>query len=108
MRKALLIFLFCVTASPIWAADFAGAWVKQLQLDGYEEITISKTWLGRIRIIAEKDEIEREIILIPRTGEVLRDFSRHEDGSSHLPLGFEVELEDDDDDEDDEDEEEDD
>ena len=79
-------------------ADVTTAWVKQLQLDGYDDIAVSRTWLGRIRIIAEKDEIEREIILHRATGEVLRDYSRAEDGSLRLPLGFEVELEEDDDD----------
>ncbi len=98
MKKAILAGAFCLMAAPLWAADFSGAWVRQLQIDGYEDISVYRTWLGRIRIFAEKDEIEREIVLNPRTGEVLRDFSRHEDGSHQLPLGFEVELFDDDDD----------
>ena len=80
------------------AKDIAAAWVEQLVLDGYDDIEVSRTWLGRTRIFAEKGEIEREIILNPSTGEVLRDYSRHEDGTLRLPLGFEVSLDDDDDD----------
>jgi len=95
MRKLLFTVMLCVLASPVWAADVTSAWVKQLALDGYEEITTSRTWLGRARIVAEKGNIEREIILNRRTGEILRDYTRLEDGSVGLPLGFEVELGDD-------------
>jgi len=97
MRSILLAIAFAAAALPAFA-DVTSAWVKQLRLDGYEDIEVTRTWLGRVRIVAEKGEIEREVILHPRTGEVLRDYSRHEDGSFRLPLGFEVELEDDDED----------
>lgn len=103
MRKLMFTLALCVLAGPVWAADVSAAWVKQLALDGYEEISISRTWLGRMRIVAEKGDIEREIILNRSTGEVLRDYTRLEDGSVGLPLGFEVELGDDDDDDDSED-----
>lgn len=103
MRPIAVAVCLALAAAPA-AADVAQAWVNQLALDGYDEITVRRTWLGRVRIVAEKDEIEREVILNPRTGEVLRDYSRHEDGSLRLPLGFEVELFDDDDEDHDEDE----
>ena len=102
MRRLLIIFALCLAAGPASAKDVATAWVEQLTLDGYEDISVSRTWLGRTRIFAEKGEIEREIILNHRTGEVLRDYSRHEDGTLRLPLGFEVSLDDDDDDDDEE------
>ena len=97
MRTLICAFAFVLTATAAFA-DVTTAWVKQLRLDGYDEITVSRTWLGRVRIVAEKDEIEREIILHRATGEVLRDYSRAEDGSLRLPLGFEVDLDEDDDD----------
>lgn len=100
MRALMLSLFLAISAVPAFA-DVTSAWVKQLMLDGYDDIEVSRTWLGRIRIVAEKGEIEREIILHRHSGEVLRDYSRHEDGSFHLPLGFEVELDDDDDDEED-------
>ena len=106
--RPILISIFLTFAAVPAFADVTTAWVKQLQLDGYDEIEVKRTWLGRVRIIAEKDEIEREVILNPNTGEVLRDYSRHEDGSFKLPLGFDVELDDDDDDDDDEEDENDD
>ena len=103
MRRLLILLFFCVMAAPATAKDIAAAWVEQLVLDGYDDIEVSRTWLGRTRIFAEKGEIEREIILNPSTGEVLRDYSRHEDGTLRLPLGFEVSLDDDDDDDGDDD-----
>lgn len=95
MRQLLFAAALSLLAGPVLAADVTSAWIRQLALDGYEEITISRTWLGRVRIIAEKGEIEREIIINRRTGEVLRDYTRREDGSVGLPLGFSVELGDD-------------
>jgi len=96
VRHLILAFAISLAAGSAFAADVTSAWVRQLSLDGYEEIRISRTWLGRTRIVAERGEIEREIILNTRTGEVLRDYSRHEDGSLRLPLGFDVQLGEDD------------
>lgn len=48
--------------------------VGQLQAQGYEQIQLSRTWLGRTRIEARKGNQVREIIFNPRTGEILRDF----------------------------------
>ncbi|MDJ0627034.1 MAG: hypothetical protein QNJ44_02140 [Rhodobacter sp.] len=101
MRRLVLVAALCLSGLPALAADVTGAWVEQLKLDGYERITIKRTWLGRMRIVAERGEIEREIVINRRTGEVLRDYSRHEDGTIRLPLGFEVELGDDGEDDDD-------
>lgn len=41
-----------------------------------------RTWLGRVRISANGDLGQREIILNPRTGEVLRDIIIMSDGSA--------------------------
>ncbi|MCG6901055.1 MAG: hypothetical protein LJE68_00095 [Rhodobacter sp.] len=94
MRKLFYAAALVLAASPVLAADVTSAWIRQLSIDGYDKITISNTWLGRKRILAEKGAIEREIIINPRTGEVLRDYSRDENGKSRLPLGFDVELDD--------------
>ncbi|QIZ82609.1 hypothetical protein HFZ77_15160 [Thalassovita gelatinovora] len=50
--------------------------VSQLKQQGYEQIAVSRTWLGRTRILAERGSERREIIINPRTGEILRDFWR--------------------------------
>lgn len=47
----------------------------ELASEGYAQVSISRTLLGRIRIIAvAEDGREREIILNPHTGVVMRDF----------------------------------
>lgn len=96
--RALIILVFLSLATPALADGAAAArlWIVQLQAEGYTHIEESHTWLWRIRILAERGNVEREIILDRTTGEVLRDISRAEDGHLHHPY-------DDDDDEDDDD-----
>lgn len=93
MRTLILIFCLAI-ATPAFAdgASSARAWVAELEALGYSDIEVGRTWLWRIRIIAERGEVEREIILDRTTGEVLRDISRAEDGGLLHP------FEDDDDD----------
>lgn len=79
--------------------------VRQLGAQGYAEITVSQTLLGRTRIVARRGDERREIILNPRTGEILRDYwegpssAASEAGPSLLdPHDDDEEGEDDDDD----------
>lgn len=53
--------------------------IAQLKLQGYTKITMGRTFLGRTRIVAQNDEMRREIIINPATGEVLRDYWEVED-----------------------------
>ncbi|MGA0540080.1 hypothetical protein [Neotabrizicola sp. VNH66] len=50
--------------------------LRELEEDGYTVITLSNTWLGRVRILASGPRGTREIIVNPATGEVLRDLRR--------------------------------
>lgn len=64
-------------------ADIADDVVSELRSMGYDEISVERTLLGRVKIEAEGAAGEREIIVNPRTGEILRDlFIRAQDGSS--------------------------
>jgi hypothetical protein len=55
--------------------------IAELQEQGFSRIEVSRTLLGRTRIVAEGEGVEREIILNPASGVVLRDFlKRHDDG----------------------------
>lgn len=70
----LAVLLACLVAGrPLLAAGYADAVVAQLQKQGYDRIKTEETWLGRVRIVAEREGGSREIILNPRTGEILRD-----------------------------------
>ncbi len=70
---------------------------------GYSIDSVSRTWLGRIRIEASKGSVSRELIVNRVTGEVLRDYWEDDDEDDHGD-----DDDDHDDDEDDDDDEEDD
>ena len=55
------------------AATFADDVVSQLSKQGFINILSETTWLGRVRITANRNGGLREIVLNPRTGEILRD-----------------------------------
>ena len=72
-----------LTAVVVWAAlaatataqDVAGSLLAQLSAQGYEVVYMQRTWLGRMRVVAENDAIRREIVFNPGTGEILRDYA---------------------------------
>ncbi|WP_238367300.1 hypothetical protein [Mesobacterium pallidum] len=73
-------------ASPVQAADpVTNGVVAQLSDQGYRRIVIGKTFLGRMRIVATSGSERREIILDPRSGEILRDLTQREDGTRAAP-----------------------
>ncbi len=55
---------------------------RQLRQQGYTEITVTRTFLGRARIVAESPSQDREIIVNPRTSEILRDYTETHAGAS--------------------------
>ncbi|MEI6097448.1 MAG: hypothetical protein WCS20_03925 [Alphaproteobacteria bacterium] len=68
---ALMTTAFAGVAA--FAATFAEDVVGQLAKQGFSSIKVESTWLGRLRIIGLREDGQREIILNPRTGEILRD-----------------------------------
>lgn len=54
--------------------------VAQLQNQGFDRISVSRTLLGRTRFVATNETTSREIVLDPRTGEILRDLLRDRSG----------------------------
>jgi len=88
------MLLRVVTSSCLALAVFAGAGfsqsyedslVKQLRAQGYSNINVSRTLLGRAQISATTEGEVREIILNPRTGEILRDLSQDDRGENPEP-----------------------
>jgi hypothetical protein len=69
---AMLAAQACI-AIPALAATFVEQVVFQLRAQGFEEIEIETTLLGRTRIAADRLDGSREIVLNPTTGEILRD-----------------------------------
>ena len=69
------ICLICAAlAFPAQGAGLADSIVSQLRAQGFTSVDVSTTLLGRVRILAEGAASRREIVLNPRTGEILRDY----------------------------------
>ena len=66
-----IVMTLCLSA-PL-QAEVYDPFVLQLRDQGYSEITVGRTWLGRIVINAQRKDIAREIVLNARTGEILGD-----------------------------------
>jgi hypothetical protein len=64
------------------AASYADQVIAQLTKLGFSGISVEATWLGRIRIVGKRADGMREIVLNPRTGEILRDVWSPVSGSS--------------------------
>lgn len=70
-----------LAATPLAAQTDSGQSVQdqivaQLQEQGYGRIVVSRTFLGRVRVTAERGDRKREIVVNPITGEILRDLLR--------------------------------
>lgn len=78
LHRLILIIFLAFSAAPA-AADadaLRNHYVNELQEDGYEEIRITRTLLGRMRFVALSPRYRREIVINPLTGVVLRDYIR--------------------------------
>lgn len=75
-RRDLLRGLVVVAAlaiAPSVHADPVEDVTRQLRAQGFQVREVSRTWLGRIRVIAESDTQQREIVFDRTTGEIRRD-----------------------------------
>lgn len=72
-RFLLAATAFTLLSTTAARADYVEDIVKWLDKQGYTDIEVGRTLLGRARILAEKDGGQRELICNPRTGEILRD-----------------------------------
>lgn len=100
MLARLLLVLSLALAPALARAD--GHTVRdrifeELREDGYTEVRIGRTLLGRTRFVASKPDARREIIVNPRTGVILRDYIRFLSTSSGTDDDDENRYHDDDD-----------
>lgn len=73
-RRFLLMSAgFTLLSTTAARADYVEDIVKWLTKEGYNDIDVTRTLLGRVRIVASKDGQLRELVCNPRTGEILRD-----------------------------------
>ena len=89
MKQLVYAFLLCMALlllpDPAQAGEVEEAIISQLQDQGFHDIEVSRTFLGRSRIKAERGDLEREIVVNPRTGVILRDYSKRIGGGASLP-----------------------
>lgn len=92
-----------MSAAPAMADVYSERIVQQLEAQGFRSISTERTWLGRTRITAEGRAGQREIIVNPNTGEILRDLLLTGNGGGSGRSGLVNVSQDDDDDDDDDD-----
>lgn len=79
MRKLILVLVLLASVAPLDAKAndaIRDRIVSELQQDGYSEIRIFRTFLGRLRFVAQNGSNRREIVVNPATGVILRDYLR--------------------------------
>jgi hypothetical protein len=77
MKKLGIIpLVIALAATSASANPFKDSIIAQLSAQGFSEIRVSRTFLGRTRVVATSSELRREIIFNPATGEILRDYWR--------------------------------
>ncbi len=77
---------FWLLSAPMaFAQSYADQIVQQLSAQGFSDITVEITLLGRIRIKGHNGQGLREIIMNPHTGEILRDMWIDANGNAILP-----------------------
>jgi hypothetical protein len=77
---------FSAMGTRAFSASYEEAIVAQLTQQGFAQIVVETTWLGRVRILATRPDGLREIILNPRTGEILRDLWTAAEGQTAYAL----------------------
>ena len=104
MKRRLFLLLTSAAAASVAFpahADYVNSVRDQLSQQGYRQISVSSTLLGRTRIVAKSKSGTREIIMNPRTGEILRDlWSSAQGGSGPSIVGNDTDDQDDDRDDD--------
>lgn len=80
IKQLMICFLLIGSPQIVAAQSVQDQIITQLQQQGFTDIQVSRTWLGRIRIVSLHDDLQRELVFNPQTGEILRDFWQTLDG----------------------------
>lgn len=78
-KKLAIAITLAVAPHAAYAQSVEEQIIAQLQAQGFTEIEVSRTLLGRIKLEAVSPTLERQLIVNPATGEVLRDFWEERD-----------------------------
>ncbi|MFW5641332.1 MAG: hypothetical protein ACOCY0_01070 [Roseicyclus sp.] len=55
--------------------------VRQLEAQGFDVYSVRSTWLGRVRVLSRRGDLQREIVFDPRNGSILRDLTVDDGGA---------------------------
>lgn len=83
--KALAIVAATTAPFAVAAQSVEQSIIAQLTNQGFGNFQISRTLLGRIRIVSQSGTLTREIVFNPTTGEILRDYWQDKDGDRATP-----------------------
>ncbi len=76
IRRAFLrglVFAAAGLAAGTARADPVDEIVAEIREQGFTISRVQRTWLGRVRIVAQNAEYRREVVIDPTTGEIRRD-----------------------------------
>lgn len=73
-RLALLIFLLFPAIAAAEAPSLEAQIATALDDQGFAVLVMERTWLGRLRVVAESATHHRELVFDPATGELLDDY----------------------------------
>ncbi len=80
-RQTAIVLVLCLLTGPAYAEDFVTEIVSELRSQGYTSVVVEHTLLARAQIRASRGGATREVVVNPRTGEILRDLRIHGDQS---------------------------
>ena len=63
-----------LSSGPVFATTIKDEFVAQLHKQGFKNLSITLTWLGRTRITGSNGKFQRELIFNSTSGEILRDY----------------------------------
>ncbi len=81
MKRSYFMAMLLATAlstGPAVAASVKEKLVSELKSQGFVDLTITRTWLGRTRIVGSNGKYKRELVFNPYSGEILRDYWEEE------------------------------
>ncbi len=74
LRICLICLALLGAPSAVVAQSIESQMISQLTDQGFDDLEITRTLLGRVRIIGYSDTYRRELVFNPATGEILRDY----------------------------------
>lgn len=75
-----LVFAGILAAHPAFSDNYADEIALQMARQGFADVAVDGTWLGRVRVTGTRNGTVREIIVNPNTGEILRDLWLNDEG----------------------------